>query len=59
MKESLWIVGLDQEGIVNRVRLLRPNRFVTLLGATWLLEISATLPPPPIGSILHPFHTLE
>jgi len=49
MKESLWIIALDPKGIVAQVRLLRPGRVITLRDAVWLLEISATLSPPPIG----------
>ncbi|NNC92158.1 MAG: hypothetical protein HKN80_06665 [Acidimicrobiia bacterium] len=52
MKESLWVVGLDREGVAIETRLLRPGRFRRIRRAIWMLEFSAAEPPPPIGSTL-------
>jgi len=59
MKESLWVVALDVSGVVLEVRLLRPRRIVRVAEASWLLEMAATLEPPPTGFPLLASGTLE
>lgn len=52
MKEALWVAGLDRAGLVTEVRLLLPGHFISLPGASWVLEMAATGTPPPAGSVL-------
>ena len=52
MHESLWIVALDESASVTSVRLLQPGRVVWMQGASWLLELPASMSPPGIGSHL-------
>ena len=52
MKESLWAIGLDHADVVMAISFLPPGRYTRVPGAIWILEMSATCMPPPIGSTL-------
>ena len=47
MREPLWIVAIDRQGNVLRVGWLAPNRFGRMRHARFVLELAATVPPPP------------
>ncbi len=52
MREALWLVGLNGDGLVTHVRYVIPKRAVVLAGARFILELPPTWPPPPVGSSL-------
>ena len=52
MREALWVVGIGVDGRVMDIRLLLPGRVVRLPGAGSVLELPASIDPPPIDGAL-------
>ncbi|MGI9648002.1 MAG: hypothetical protein ACR2OI_05740 [Acidimicrobiia bacterium] len=52
MREALWAVGVTAAGEVTDIRLLLPRRVVRLSPARVVLELPASITPPPIGAAL-------
>ncbi len=49
MREALWAVGLDANGVVMGVRQLNPGRIVWIGGARWIIELPFEEEPPRSG----------
>ena len=54
MREWLLVVGLDGAGTVVGVRRLAPGRWVGFRRSSWVVELPAGWPPPPLGARLRP-----
>lgn len=54
MREALWAVGLDANGVVVGVRQLNPGRIVWIGGARWIIELPIEEEPPRPGESVAP-----
>lgn len=56
LRESVWLVGLDDHRIVTEVRLLPRRRLAWLRGTRWILELPRHTSLPTVGDRLafHP-----
>ncbi|MGA7272214.1 MAG: hypothetical protein WB239_14175 [Acidimicrobiia bacterium] len=52
IRRPLTVVGLDREGRVTAVRVLKRGRIVLMAGARWILELPQDLRPPSVGDRL-------
>jgi hypothetical protein len=52
MTRPCRILALDARCRVLAVSVLRPGRMVSVRGASWMLELPMSIPPPPIGAVL-------
>jgi predicted transcriptional regulator len=52
MAEPLGVVSLDVGGRVRRAEVLRPRRVFLDRGACWVIEVPASRPLPPVGTVL-------
>jgi hypothetical protein len=59
MRAPLLVLTLDGEGRVRRGVLLRPGRVLVDRGAAWILELPASVRPPPVGTVLRPVPMLD
>lgn len=56
LSEPVWLVGLDDDGLVTEVRLLSRRSLAWLRGTRWILELPLDTPLPTVGDRLafHP-----